>query len=144
MSPWYHAIPNGAPGFWITKKSKSVFGGRPATSTSITSTAPRGLMRTVAVAFARQPDATGLAARTMLNSCLSLSLAAAGVLATPTRVAAATAAAPIPFTSFIESPIADSFTKMDQRSVNDPNIGGKRLEIVRERLAIGERLVSVR
>src|SRR5215468_421070 len=40
-------------GTWITKKSKSVLGGRPLTDTSIISTGPIGLIVTVAVAFGR-------------------------------------------------------------------------------------------
>jgi hypothetical protein len=53
------------PGFWMTKKSKSVLGGRPATETSITSTGPPGLMLTRAVAFGKHFDATNFAPRTM-------------------------------------------------------------------------------
>src|SRR6476659_9187126 len=57
MSPWYQETPNGAFGSWITKKSKSVFGGKPLTVTSITSTGPTELIETDPLAFGRQPAA---------------------------------------------------------------------------------------
>src|SRR2546426_8008487 len=43
MSPWYQDRPNGPLGTWMTKKSKPVLGGSPATSTLIISTGPSDL-----------------------------------------------------------------------------------------------------
>jgi len=86
--------PNGAPGFWMTKKSNSVLGGSPSTWTSMTSTVPPGLMLTVAAAFGRQPDATSLAPRCIGNSNF-FSRAAALTPARPVRTVAATMLAPI-------------------------------------------------
>src|SRR3954465_14683703 len=88
----------------MTKKSKWVLGGRPDTRTFITSAAPPGLMVTVAVALGRQREATGLAARTMSNSCF-LSLAAASVPAKAARTVAATSAAANEPDNFIVSPV---------------------------------------
>src|ERR1041385_1970187 len=57
MSPWYQAIPNGAVGTWITKKSNSWCGGSPDTFTSICSTDPSDTTRTAAVADGRHEAA---------------------------------------------------------------------------------------
>src|SRR5262245_48263869 len=53
-------MPNGAPGFWLTKKSNPVFGGNPLTSTFISSTWPSCFVWTLTcpVALCRQPDGT--------------------------------------------------------------------------------------
>src|SRR4051794_3687251 len=66
-SPWYHDMPNGASGTWITKRSKSVFAGRPSATTRILSTGPLGVTVTVARARGRQPMAWAFADRTMWN-----------------------------------------------------------------------------
>src|SRR5215813_1892512 len=54
MSPWYQDRPNGAVGTWMTKKSNSVLGGKPETSTSMYSTGPTGVIVTVPLAYGAQ------------------------------------------------------------------------------------------
>ena len=66
----------------------------------MTSTGPPGLIVTRAVALGKQPEATGLAALTIGNSCC-FSCAAAFMPAKLTRAVAATTVVPIEPVSFI-------------------------------------------
>src|SRR5215471_5654312 len=89
MSPWYQAMPKGALGFWITKRSNSIFGGSPPMSTIIASTGPRDATLTAAWAFWMQLAATAPAERTIAKSILLVKALATGSFA-PTGLSAAT------------------------------------------------------
>src|SRR5205085_4898641 len=66
-SPWYHEMPNGASGTWITNRSNPVLAGRPVALTVITSTPPCEVMLMAALPCGTQPAATAAEERTMLN-----------------------------------------------------------------------------
>src|SRR5215471_12799383 len=95
MSPWYQARPKGALGTWITKKSNSVFGGSPLTSTSISSTGPSEVTFTRPVTSAAQlaPPFMAAAERTMSNLIFGFGSARAG--ADPPRHSATRVASPV-------------------------------------------------
>src|ERR1700676_1858088 len=80
ISPWYQDSPKGPFGTWITKKSKSVFGGKPHTVTSIISTGPTDSTVTLPWAFGTNLGTLLRAGeRTRSNLRSSLSEAMAGV-----------------------------------------------------------------
>src|SRR5262245_31839940 len=64
ISPWYQASPKGALGSWITKKSNSVRGGNPLTSTRISSTGPFDLIFTCPLTSDKQWPFSAAAERT--------------------------------------------------------------------------------
>jgi hypothetical protein len=76
MSPWYHAMPNGAFGTCVTNRSNSAFGGRPLASTCMTSTGPSELTVTFALAFSAHPAVVTAAERTILKTMLCPAAAA--------------------------------------------------------------------
>jgi hypothetical protein len=70
----------------VTKKSKSVFGGRWLAETTMASTGPRDLMATLACASGRQPELTAAVDRTIWNlargtEALALALVATAAIA---------------------------------------------------------------
>src|SRR5512132_3827135 len=80
MSPWYHAIPNGAVGACRTKSVKSVLGGRPFTWICMRSFTPTGLIVTWAVALGRQlaaPAETSMS-NEILSDCAACAAASVG------------------------------------------------------------------
>src|SRR5438046_5325627 len=102
MSPWYQDSPKGALGTWITKKSKSVLGGKPQTLTVMISTGPtdsmwtrpRALGSTLAPAATTAPDRTISKVKSSPSLSLSLtqSQARAGVDARAATARAVSAA----------------------------------------------------
>jgi hypothetical protein len=68
----------------MTKKSNSVFGGRPLTDTSMISTGPIGLIVTVAVAFGRHALAP---AETTIGKVIGSAAASGGAVNTRLKAA---------------------------------------------------------
>src|SRR3989441_8188047 len=125
MSPWYQDRPNGPLGTWMTKKSKPVLGGSPATSTLIISTGPIDLTRTRAVAFGRHVAAAPEG--TMLKQIvLSLAFWPGGVggHASPSSAIATQASPPLLHASSRASP------QVRQRRLDDIGISRRHVSFI--------------